>query len=183
MVTVWTCQEVFSPCLSWHGSSKYKKYNYEKAKYSTNKNCKKKSVSPASPGAAHLNDIRRRLQEMTGILCTAPKHQFALKVCFFSCPGSSIPDLGHSLTDWLTDCHFWILTQRVTFDTWDPSDIYCSMISGQKDKKITWQHGKKTTWHKDKKAKRQKDKKTKWQKDKMTKGQNDKRQKAKMAKR
>ena len=33
----------------------------------------------------------------------------------FSCPGSSIPDLG----GWVTDCHFWILTQRVTFETWD----------------------------------------------------------------
>ena len=31
----------------------------------------------------------------------------------FSCPGSSIPDLGESVTE----CHFWILTQRVTFDT------------------------------------------------------------------
>ena len=41
----------------------------------------------------------------------------ALKV--FSCPGSSIPDLGDSLTD----RHFRISTQRVTFETSDPSDI------------------------------------------------------------
>ena len=31
---------------------------------------------------------------------------------FFSCPGSSIPDLGHSLSGY----HFRILTQRVTFE-------------------------------------------------------------------
>ena len=36
-------------------------------------------------------------------------------VSVFSCPGSSIPDLGHSVTG----CHFRILTQRVTFETWD----------------------------------------------------------------
>ena len=35
---------------------------------------------------------------------------------FFSCPGSSIPDLG----EWVTDRHFRILTQIVTFETWDP---------------------------------------------------------------
>ena len=37
----------------------------------------------------------------------------------FSCPGSSIPDLGQ----WLSNCHFRILTQIVTFKTWDHSDI------------------------------------------------------------
>ena len=46
------------------------------------------------------------------------------RLYFFSCPGSSIPDLGQSLTEWLTHCHFRILTQRVTFETWDPLDIW-----------------------------------------------------------
>ena len=41
----------------------------------------------------------------------------------FSCPGSSIPDLGQSLSESVTDCHFRILTQSVTFETSDPSDI------------------------------------------------------------
>ena len=34
-----------------------------------------------------------------------------------SCPGSSIPDLGQYVTDSLTDRHFRIWTQRVTFET------------------------------------------------------------------
>ena len=28
------------------------------------------------------------------------------------------------LGDWVTGCHFRISTQRVTFETWDPSDIW-----------------------------------------------------------
>ena len=92
---------------------------------------------------------------------------------FFSCPGSSIPDLGHwltqSLTHSVTDCHFRILTQRVTFDTWHPSDMSgqkYSKTKRQKDKMTKRQHDKKTKkdkkkqW-KDKKTKRQKVKKTK----------------------
>ena len=63
----------------------------------------------------------------------------------FSCPGSSIPDLGQSLSDWVTDRHFRISTQRVTFETSDPSDIW-------------------SEWCLDKKTERQKDKKTKRQK-------------------
>ena len=35
----------------------------------------------------------------------------------FSCPGSSIPDLGQSVSQWLTHCHFRISTQRLTFET------------------------------------------------------------------
>ena len=31
--------------------------------------------------------------------------------------------VSESVTHSLTECYFWILTQRVTFDTWDPSDI------------------------------------------------------------
>ena len=56
-------------------------------------------------------------------LVTAPSSYLFARLCIclvFSCPGSSIPDLGHSLSG----CHFWILTQRVTFDTWDPSDTW-----------------------------------------------------------
>ena len=61
-----------------------------------------------------------------------------IKVCrvwyfVFSCPGSSIPDLGQ----WVTHRHIRILTQRVTFETWDPADI--SVMSWQKDRKTKWQ--------------------------------------------
>ena len=35
----------------------------------------------------------------------------------FSCPGSSIPDLGQSVSDSVTDCHCRISTQRVAFET------------------------------------------------------------------
>jgi len=38
---------------------------------------------------------------------------------FFICPGSSIPDLGHSVGH----CHFRILTQRVIFETSDATNI------------------------------------------------------------
>ena len=51
-----------------------------------------------------------------------------------------------SVTHWLTDCHFRISTQSVTFETWDPSDIW-------------------STWCLDKKTKRQKVKKDKKDKD------------------
>ena len=39
----------------------------------------------------------------------------------FSCPGSSIPNL---VSGSVSNSHFKILTQIVTFDTWDPSDIW-----------------------------------------------------------
>ena len=68
---------------------------------------------------------------------------FHKKEHVFSCPGSSIPDLG----DWVGDCHFWILTQRVTLDTWDPSDIWSE-----------WCPDKKTNRQKTKRQKRQKSK-------------------------
>ena len=73
----------------------------------------------------------------------------------FSCPGSSIPDLGQWVTDWVTQCHFWILIQRVTFDTWDPSYISSDWCP-DKNKKI-----KKDNWQFDRKTKRQKDRSTK----------------------
>ena len=63
---------------------------------------------------------------------------------------SSIPTLG------VSDCHFRILTQRVTFETWDHSDIWSER---QKDK-ITQKY---------KKIKRQKDKKDRNTKKEMTK--------------
>ena len=77
-------------------------------------------------------------------------------LCFdiFSCPGSSILDLGQSVSESLTHCHFRVLTQRVTFETWDPSDIW-------------------SEWCLDKNTKRQKYKNTKRQNDKMTKRQKD----------
>ena len=49
----------------------------------------------------------------------------------FSCPGSSIPGLGHSLSD----CQFRILTQGVTFETWDPSDSWSGWCQDNKTKK------------------------------------------------
>ena len=59
----------------------------------------------------------------------------------FSCPGSSIPDLGHSLGQSVTECHFRILTQRVTFETSDPSDIWSEWKVGRKKLTKSWQKG------------------------------------------
>jgi len=44
------------------------------------------------------------------------------------------------VSHWLTECHFRILIQRVTFETWDPSDIW-------------------SEWFLDRKTERQKDQK------------------------
>ena len=73
-------------------------------------------------------------------------------LCVFSCPGSSIPDLGQwvsdSVTHWLTATflpQFW--HKRVTFETWDLL--------------VFW-----SVWCPDKKTKRQKRQKDKKQKDK-----------------
>ena len=63
------------------------------------------------------------------------KWGFGNNKCFFSCPGSSIL----SLAEWVTNSRFAIWTQRETFETSDPSDIW----SG---------------WCLDKKAERQKEK-------------------------
>ena len=74
-------------------------------------------------------------------------HNFLLPCRLYTWPWS----VGHRLTD----CHFRIWTQRVTYETWDPSD--------------NW-----SEWWLDK---RQKDKKTKKdKKDKMTKRQRQKRE-------
>ena len=64
------------------------------------------------------------------------------------------------VTDWVSDCHFWILTQRVTFDAWDPSDIWSAICldKGQKDKKTKRQKDKNTQRQKGEKTKREKDK-------------------------
>ena len=61
-----------------------------------------------------VEDTLVRLQSKPGVLST-----LVVTGSLFSCPGSSIPDLG----DWVGQCHFRILTQRVTFETSDPSDI------------------------------------------------------------
>ena len=53
------------------------------------------------------------------------------------------------VSDWVSNRHFRILTQIVTFETWDPSDIG-----------LEWCQDKETKRQKDKKTKRQKDKKT-----------------------
>ena len=80
----------------------------------------------------------------------------------FSCPGSSIPALV-VVDAW----HFRIWTQRVTFETWDPSDIWSEWCL---EKKTKGQKGKKTKSKKDKKTKGKKGKKTNRQKDKDQKG-------------
>ena len=42
-----------------------------------------------------------------------------LRMDLFSCSGSSIPDLGQWVGEWVTGCLFRILKQRVTFETSD----------------------------------------------------------------
>ena len=86
-------------------------------------------------------------------------------VVFFSFTGSSIPFLGRRRQS-LTDCHFRIWTQRVTFETLDPSDIWSEWCQYKKTKR---QKDKKTKGQKDQRTKRQKDKKRKRQKGKNTK--------------
>ena len=81
-------------------------------------------------------------------------------VVFFSFTGSSIPFLGRRRQS-LTDCHFRIWTQRVTFETLDPSDIWSEWCQYKKTKR---QKDKKTKGQKDQRTKRQKDKKAKIQK-------------------
>ena len=56
-------------------------------------------------------------------------------VLVFSCPGSSIPDPGQWVGDSLKNCQFRIWTQRVTFDTSDPSDIWLEWNYKDKDQK------------------------------------------------
>ena len=56
------------------------------------------------------------------------------------------------VTDSVSECHFRISTQGVTFEAWDPSDLWSE-----------WCLDKMTKIQKDKKTKRQKDKKTKRQ--------------------
>ena len=82
----------------------------------------------------------------------------------FSCPGTSIPDLGQSVSQSVTHCHFRIWTQRVTFKTEDPSDIWSECLKKTKIQKDKKTKQKKTKRQKDKKSKSQKDKKTKIQK-------------------
>ena len=76
----------------------------------------------------------------------------------FSCPGSSIPDLGQWVSDWVGGCHFRILTQRVTFKTSDHSDILSAWCPDKKTKKAKRQKEKRTKRLKDKKDKKTKDK-------------------------
>ena len=65
-----------------------------------------------------------------------------------------IPDLGHWLTHSLTHCHFRILTQRVTFETWDPFRHLIRVMSRQKEKKTKRQKRQKGQNTKRKKAKK-----------------------------
>ena len=91
---------------------------------------------------------------------------------FSSYPGSLIPDLGLSVSHWVSHCHLRIFTQIVTFETWDPSDIWSDKKGKKKKKKKKRTKNtkkntkeKKNEWDKrDKNAERQKDKKTKKQK-------------------
>ena len=80
------------------------------------------------------------------------------------------------VSDWVsqTDCHYRISTKRVTFETWDPSDIWfewCLDKKTKKDRKTDRQKGKKTKRQKDKKSKSQKVKKSKYKNVKKSKGQ------------
>ena len=63
--------------------------------------------------------------------------------------------VSHWVSESLSGCHFRISTQILTFETWDPSDIWSERCLDKKTK------DKKTKKHKDKKTKRQKDRKTK----------------------
>ena len=66
--------------------------------------------------------------------------------------------VSQSVNQWVSECHFRISTQRVTFETWDPSDIW-----------LEWRLDEETKRKKYKNTERQKHKKTKGQKDKKTK--------------
>ena len=65
------------------------------------------------------------------------------------------------VSDWVGHCHFRILTQRVTFETWDPSDIWpewCQKRQKEKKKKRRQKNKTKNGKTKRQKYKRQKDK-------------------------
>ena len=69
----------------------------------------------------NLNEVAHNRPRAQLVLGIQQENRYHIKLLVFSCPGSSIPDLGQ----WVTgDCHFRILTQRVTFETSDPSDIW-----------------------------------------------------------
>ena len=79
---------------------------------------------------AHLMSCGKKIW-IFSFACYTDKNQLLVVICtcwfvpnsIFSCPGSSIPDLGVFVFV-VAECHFRILTQRVTFETWDPSDIW-----------------------------------------------------------
>ena len=55
-----------------------------------------------------------------------------------------LPLVSEWVSDWLTDCHFRIWTQIVTFVTWDPLDIWSMIIviARQKESSILWGQGR-----------------------------------------
>ena len=64
------------------------------------------------------------------------------------------------VSQWVTHCHFRISTQIVTFETWDPSDIWSECVTErQKDRKTERLKDRKTERQKYRKTKRQKDNK------------------------
>ena len=69
------------------------------------------------------------------------------------------------VTDWVGDCNFRIFTQRVTFETSDPSDIWSAWCLDENTKRQKDKKGKKTKRQKDRKTTRQQDKNTKRLKD------------------
>ena len=71
----------------------------------------------------------------------------------FSCPGSSVPDLGQ----WVSQCHFRISTQRVTFETWDSLDIWLEwcLHKNTKRRKKTRKKQKRQQQKKQKREKKQ----------------------------
>ena len=57
-------------------------------------------------------------------VCKNHSKTFEITIVCFRCPCSSVSSLGDFKSVILTDCHFRIWTQRVTFKTWDPTDIW-----------------------------------------------------------
>ena len=91
----------------------------------------------------------------------ADAHRSSSSSYLFSCPGSSIPDLGQWVTDSVTDSvsatlEFWHKEWLLRLRTLQMFDQQGVQTKRQKDKKTTWQKDNMTKRQHDKKAKRQK---------------------------
>ena len=88
---------------------------------SSNKNRKViKSVRTSAKPRITLKNVNLMIENIAGLEkgFKSIVKEFVI-LYFFSCPDSYVPTLSQSLSD----CHFRIWTQRVTSETWDPSDI------------------------------------------------------------